>query len=98
MNALHRLKRRLADPLLNLVCNSLMISTRGKKHRAPFGGEELKLLYLALRSQNLGCTTGTMVRALEREFAVAYGVPHAVASTSGTAAIHVALGALDLNP
>jgi perosamine synthetase len=98
MNALHGLKRRLADPLLNLVCNSLMISTRGKKHRAPFGGEELKLLYLALRSQNLGCTTGTMVRALEREFAVAYGVPYAVASTSGTAAIHVALGALDLNP
>ncbi len=28
----------------------------------------------------------------------AYGVPHAIASTSGTAAIHVALGALDLNP
>ena len=30
--------------------------------------------------------------------AKAYGVPYAVASTSGTAAIHTALGALDLNP
>lgn len=39
-----------------------------------------------------------MVPALEREFAVAYDVLYAVASTSGTAAIHVALGALDLNP
>jgi len=39
-----------------------------------------------------------MVPALERDFATAYGVPYAVASTSGTAAIHVALGALDLNP
>jgi dTDP-4-amino-4,6-dideoxygalactose transaminase len=39
-----------------------------------------------------------MIPAFEREFAQAYGVPYAVASTSGTAAIHTALGALDLNP
>ena len=39
-----------------------------------------------------------MVSAFERKFAFAYGVPYGVASTSGTAAIHVALGALDLNP
>lgn len=39
-----------------------------------------------------------MVSAFEKEFSQVYGVPYAVASTSGTAAIHTALGALDLNP
>jgi dTDP-4-amino-4,6-dideoxygalactose transaminase/predicted dehydrogenase len=59
---------------------------------------ELKLLREALVSQNLCCIDGQMVTAFERKFAFAYGVPYGVASTSGTAAIHVALGALDLNP
>jgi dTDP-4-amino-4,6-dideoxygalactose transaminase len=39
-----------------------------------------------------------MVPALEKAFARYYGSPHAVASTSGTSAIHVALAALDLEP
>jgi dTDP-4-amino-4,6-dideoxygalactose transaminase len=38
------------------------------------------------------------VAALERAWAEAFGVERAVASTSGTAAIHAALGALPLNP
>ncbi len=66
--------------------------------RAPYGQEELALVAEALRSQNLFGPSGTMVKALEREFAGLYGVAHAVASTSGTAAIHVALGALNPNP
>jgi dTDP-4-amino-4,6-dideoxygalactose transaminase/predicted dehydrogenase len=66
--------------------------------RRPFDFEELKLLRAALISQNLCCIDGHMVAEFERKFAFAYGVPYAVASTSGTAAIHVALGALDLNP
>lgn len=41
---------------------------------------------------------GTKVVAFEKAFAKAYGVPHAVASTSGTAAIHVALGMLNPEP
>jgi dTDP-4-amino-4,6-dideoxygalactose transaminase len=41
---------------------------------------------------------GHVVKAFEEEFAKAYGVKHAVASTSGTAAIHVALGALNPEP
>lgn len=39
-----------------------------------------------------------MVPAFEQAFAVAHDLPYGVASTSGTAAIHVALGALDLEP
>jgi len=41
---------------------------------------------------------GSKVPAFEKAFARAYGVRHAVASTSGTAAIHVALGMLDPEP
>lgn len=65
---------------------------------ASFGAPELANLTRVIASGNLSCTGGRMVPALEREFAGYYGSPHAVASTSGTAAIHVALGALDLEP
>ncbi len=66
--------------------------------RAPFGERETELLNQAVRSQNLFCHTGGMVKEFERRFAEHYGVPHAAASSSGTAAVHVALGALDLEP
>jgi len=84
--------------ILNYLLDLLMSPAKSRKGRSPFGAEELKLLRQALLSQNLCCIDGRMVPALEREFAFAYGAPYAVASTSGTAAIHVALGALDLNP
>jgi len=66
--------------------------------RRPFGPREKELVLQALESQNLFGPSGTMVPELERRFAALYGVPHAVACSSGTAAIHVALGALDLEP
>lgn len=62
------------------------------------GAAELAGLTRVILSRNLSCTGGRMVPALEQEFARFYGSPHAVASTSGTAAVHVALGALGLNP
>ncbi|MDQ3332772.1 MAG: DegT/DnrJ/EryC1/StrS family aminotransferase [Planctomycetota bacterium] len=49
-----------------------------------------------LRSKQLSSTEGRVVRDFERRFARDYGAPHAVASTSGTSAVHVALGALNL--
>jgi dTDP-4-amino-4,6-dideoxygalactose transaminase/predicted dehydrogenase len=63
-----------------------------------FGPPELINLTRAIASRNLSCTDGRMVPALEGAFARYYGSPHAVASTSGTAAIHVALGALNPEP
>jgi dTDP-4-amino-4,6-dideoxygalactose transaminase/predicted dehydrogenase len=63
-----------------------------------FGAPELINLTRVILSGNLSCTGGRMVPALESAFARYYGSPHAVASTSGTAAIHVALGALNLEP
>jgi dTDP-4-amino-4,6-dideoxygalactose transaminase len=66
--------------------------------RQPFGEREVELVTQALRSQNLFGPTGTFVPAFERQFAARYGVPHAVACTSGTAALHLALGALNPDP
>jgi perosamine synthetase len=66
--------------------------------RTPFGEAELQLVTEALYSQNLFGLGGPKVSALEAEFAQLYGVNYAVASTSGTAAIHIALGTVNPNP
>ncbi|MBX9623569.1 MAG: DegT/DnrJ/EryC1/StrS family aminotransferase [Gemmataceae bacterium] len=62
------------------------------------GTAEITGLTRVVLSKQLNCVEGTVVKALEREFAALYGAPKAVASTSGTSAVHVALGALGLNP
>jgi dTDP-4-amino-4,6-dideoxygalactose transaminase len=62
-----------------------------------FGNEELELLDEVVRSGRLFRYGGTMVETFEREMAEKYGVKHAVAVTSGTAALHTAVAALDLD-
>jgi dTDP-4-amino-4,6-dideoxygalactose transaminase len=66
--------------------------------RHPFGDREVEMVTQAIRSQNLFGPSGTMVPELERRFAALYGVDHAVASTSGTSSIHVAVAALNPDP
>jgi len=66
--------------------------------RTPFGEEEVAMVTEAVRSQNLFIWSGRFVHEFEEKFAAFYGVPHAVASTSGTAAIHAAVGAVNPNP
>ena len=63
-----------------------------------FGKPELVNLTKVILSRKLSCTEGDMVARCQDEFAEMYGAKHAIASTSGTAAIHVAVGALGLNP
>ncbi len=63
-----------------------------------FGAAELRNLALPLATRRLCSTVGQVVKQFEREIAGLYGAPSAVASTSGTAAIHVGLAALGLNP
>lgn len=63
-----------------------------------FGVSELRNLALPLATRRFGSTVGQVVKSFEREIAALYQVPAAVASTSGTAAIHVGLAALGLNP
>ncbi|MFH1572255.1 MAG: DegT/DnrJ/EryC1/StrS family aminotransferase, partial [Gemmatimonadota bacterium] len=66
--------------------------------RTPFGDEEVERVTRAIRSQNLFRWGGTEVDTFEEEFAAFYGRAHAVTSTSGTAAIHLAVGTLDPEP
>jgi dTDP-4-amino-4,6-dideoxygalactose transaminase len=63
-----------------------------------FGEAQLALLAEVLRAGTLTSTRGTMVRALERGFAERLGVRHAWACSSGTAAFHVAVAAIDPEP
>jgi dTDP-4-amino-4,6-dideoxygalactose transaminase len=62
------------------------------------GDEEMALLAEAIRSGTLTCTKGAFVRKLEVRFADLLGVRHVWACSSGTAAIHTAVAALDLEP
>jgi perosamine synthetase len=66
--------------------------------RMPYGAAEVSEVTEALRSQNLFCMNGTKVNALQTRFARKYGTKFAVAATSGTAAIHLAIGALNPEP
>lgn len=97
-DVIRRPLRHIRDSVIDALFFALMLPGARSKGRKPFDSKELKLLYRALLSQNLCCTNGQFVPAFETGFASSYGVPYAVASTSGTAAIHVALGALDLSP
>jgi dTDP-4-amino-4,6-dideoxygalactose transaminase len=63
-----------------------------------FGAEELALLREVIESGTLNCTKGTQVKAFERAFADRLGVAHARAVTSGTAAVHTAIAAIDPEP
>ncbi len=63
-----------------------------------FGDEEERLVIEALRSGCLSRNGGTMVKRFEAEFASRLGLPHAIACSSGTASVHLAVAALDLEP
>ena len=63
-----------------------------------FGGRELSLLKEVLDSGTLNATKGTMVKRLQQAFSEQYGVTFCLAMSSGTAALHTAIAALDLEP
>ncbi|TAJ15989.1 MAG: UDP-4-amino-4,6-dideoxy-N-acetyl-beta-L-altrosamine transaminase [Planctomycetota bacterium] len=64
--------------------------------RQSIGETEVQAVVDALASDWL--TTGPRVQEFERAFAATVGARHAVAVSSGTAALHVALAALELAP
>ncbi|WP_433158823.1 DegT/DnrJ/EryC1/StrS family aminotransferase [Kribbella sp. CA-247076] len=63
-----------------------------------FGDEEVKAAERVLRSGMLSATWGTEVPALEQEFAELLRAGHAVACSSGTAALHLAVAAVNPAP
>lgn len=62
------------------------------------GDEEKALINEVLDSGSLNRNNGTKVKEFEQLFAKWHGAKEAVASSSGTAALHVAIGALGLEP
>lgn len=62
------------------------------------GEEEIRSVAEAITSGTLTSTKGKFVRTFETEFAKALGVKHAYACASGTAAVHLAVAALNPNP
>jgi dTDP-4-amino-4,6-dideoxygalactose transaminase len=64
--------------------------------RPVMGDEEKELVWSVLSSGALA--QGARVRELEERFAALVGVPHAVATSSGTAALHLALLGYGIGP
>ena len=62
------------------------------------GEEEIALITEVIRSGTLTVTKGAFGKKLETEFAALVGVKHVVACSSGSAAIHCAVAALDPEP
>jgi perosamine synthetase len=62
------------------------------------GLPELELLQQCIQSGTLTSTKGSFTKTLEERFAKTLGVKKAHACASGTAAVHIALAALDPNP
>lgn len=62
------------------------------------GSEEIALLAEAIHSGTLTSTKGTFVKALEKQFAELLGVKYAYACSSGSAAVHTAIAAIDPEP
>src|SRR4030042_6087657 len=73
--------------------------------RAPFptiwpalGEEDVAAAAEVLRSNRLTSLTSGVVAEFEADFARYHGVRHALATRSGTTAIHLALAAIDVGP
>ncbi len=62
------------------------------------GEEELALVTEVIESRQLCLYGGEKVPQFEAQFAQHYGVKHCTASTSGTSALHVAVGGINPNP
>jgi dTDP-4-amino-4,6-dideoxygalactose transaminase len=62
------------------------------------GRREIELVTEAIQTGTLTSTKGSFVSRLEREFAVKMGSKYAYACSSGSAAIHAAISAIDPEP
>ncbi len=78
--------------------SSTSLPSDGDHTGRTLGDDEVALAALAIRSGTLNSTRGTFVTEFERRFAAWQGSRHAIACASGSAAVHAALAALDLQP
>lgn len=66
--------------------------------RKPFGQREIDLLTEAVESQTLFAPQSEMMRRFEATVSELYEMKYTVTATSGTAALHLAVGAVGLDP
>lgn len=62
------------------------------------GDEETRLVAEVIESGTLTSTKGTCVKRFEEAFARRLGVPHAICSSHGTSALHIAYAAINPEP
>ncbi|MGC9320285.1 MAG: DegT/DnrJ/EryC1/StrS family aminotransferase [Armatimonadota bacterium] len=74
------------------------VRTRPFPPQKKVGKEELKELVDVIDSSLMNRFNGEKVEAFEQEFAAIHGLQHGIASTSGTAAIHIGVGMIDPTP
>jgi perosamine synthetase len=63
-----------------------------------YDDREIEAVNTVLKSGKFARQSGSWVSQFEEDFAAKFGVKHAIAVSSGTAALHVALGALGIGP
>lgn len=78
--------------------NSISLPSDQNASGRTFGPEELENVAAALRSGTLTSTKGSYTRDFEQQFASTVGATHGFACSSGTAAIHTAIAAIDIEP
>jgi len=83
---------------MGTMTTTVRLPSDGDHSGRNLGAEELEFVRQALESGTLTSTKGTFVTRLEREFAARYGAHAAYACTSGSAAVHVAIAALNPEP
>src|SRR5215213_7105219 len=69
----------------------------GERGRA-MGQDEIDAVTRVIRSGQLGRHGGSFVKQLERSFAKMYGVKHALAVSSGSAAVHTCIASINPEP
>ncbi len=60
--------------------------------------DEINEVIKVMKSQMLTMLAGNVVKTFEKEFAEYFGVKHAIATNSGTAALHISVAALNIGP
>jgi dTDP-4-amino-4,6-dideoxygalactose transaminase len=80
------------------MSDTITLPSDADKSGRDFGEDELALLREVIESGTLNCTKGTQVKAFEQAFAHRFGAQFSRAVTSGTAAVHTAVAAIDPEP
>ena len=87
---------RIADLLQNQKRAAIALPSDGDASGRTFGNDEAALVEMVLQRGTLNSTRGTFVTAFEQRFAKWIGRKHAIACASGSAAVHCAIAALQL--